>query len=954
MLKGYKDTLMEYFNVIFAAMIIVLLLGVTAVAVQVSDNKTFIAYADDIVSRYGAVTEEAQIEIQKHSDEHFDGKYSVIGGTEEVQRYDDPVDYEIEGRFRMFFFNLPFGMNFSETTYSRVRTENIDFSTYTYVINFVDYDGTLIESSIQNRGQYPTTPANPTRYSYTFTGWDPTVETEIVSNMSFKATYERNKYTVTFNKNGATSADIPNQIITHDQKVVVPNVPTRAGYDFLGWFSNLSDAVSDVNNPIVRNTTFTAKWRLKTYAVTFNANGGASAPASQTKTWGQTLTLTSSVPTRTGYDFTGWNTAANGSGTSYASGASYTANSGATLYAQWSIKKYTVQFNVNGGTSAKPANQTINHGSKATAPANPTRTGYTFNGWSPSIANAITGNTTFVAQWTINRYTATFNSSGGSAVAPQTVNHGSTVTTPSNPTRSGYRFSGWSPALTTTMTQNRTFTAQWVKTEEYIYVLNSFGDGGTSSAYGFSGKTGFNLVSGGNYYAESSGYINQQAANDGKSLAVYVWNPGWTLSASVRMTSVGTRQYAGIYFTSPANTPITVTGYMYPSGGSRTGAVTWQSTNLYLDNPKGGSIWKTTDNGTQLTLPSPQASKDGHSFGGWLKNTDGVTYAAGARTPITAKTTFTAQWRANTYTVAFNNNGGTGSPGNQTKTYGTNLTLSSTRPTRAGYTFVNWNTAANGSGTSYASGATYTANAGVTLYAQWRINTYSVTFNANGGSGAPAAQTKTYGTNLTLTNSVPTRTGYNFARWNTASNGSGTNYARAEAYTANANVTLYAQWTPQTKTSSGARALSCHATRYASGSTSTCYNDSYTTNTYLTYSTTSTYGANSTVNAVSRYRHVSSSINIGARSVYLTIDGNKKANTSWRVCGRAGLCPSSGVNTHDEAVITHTASRSGYVGTARNFVIETLLPIRATITRSGVGTYVVGSDPATKVTISVP
>jgi uncharacterized protein (TIGR02145 family)/uncharacterized repeat protein (TIGR02543 family) len=154
-----------------------------------------------------------------------------------------------------------------------------------------------------------------------------------------------------------------------------------------------------------------------------------------------------------------------------------------------------------------------------------------------------------------------------------------------------------------------------------------------------------------------------------------------------------------------------------------------------------------------------------------------------------------AQWTANTYTVTYNANGAnvTEVPGNQTKTYDVALTLSTGVPTRTGYVFASWNTAANSSGKSYASGASYTDNASITLYAKW-MSTYTVTYNANGGTGAPGNQTKTLGVTLTLSTDVPTREGYTFASWNTSANGSGTSYVPGASYTDNVGVTLYAQW----------------------------------------------------------------------------------------------------------------------------------------------------------------
>lgn len=148
------------------------------------------------------------------------------------------------------------------------------------------------------------------------------------------------------------------------------------------------------------------------------------------------------------------------------------------------------------------------------------------------------------------------------------------------------------------------------------------------------------------------------------------------------------------------------------------------------------------------------------------------------------------------YTVSYNANNGSGAPGAQTKWYGENLTLSATKPTRTGYSFVRWNTNSSNTGTgSYAPGGTYSANAAATLYAAWKANTYAVSFNANGGSGAPGSQTKTYGTNLTLTTAKPTRSGYTFSKWNTKADGTGTSYNSGATYSTNAAVTLYAIWT---------------------------------------------------------------------------------------------------------------------------------------------------------------
>lgn len=196
-----------------------------------------------------------------------------------------------------------------------------------------------------------------------------------------------------------------------------------------------------------------------------------------------------------------------------------------------------------------------------------------------------------------------------------------------------------------------------------------------------------------------------------------------------------------------------------------------------------------------LTLSSTKPTRSNYTFKQWNTKSDGTgtAYASGASYTGNAALTLYAIWTPNTYTVSYNANGGSGTTSSQTKTYGVNLTLRSNGFTRTNYVFKNWNTNSGGTGTSYSAGGSYTANAAATLYAQWYAP-YTISYNANGGSGAPSAQTKVYNTTLTLSSTRPTRTGYNFKKWNTAQGGTGTNYNPGASYTANAAATLYAQW----------------------------------------------------------------------------------------------------------------------------------------------------------------
>lgn len=231
--------------------------------------------------------------------------------------------------------------------------------------------------------------------------------------------------------------------------------------------------------------------------------------------------------------------------------------------------------------------------------------------------------------------------------------------------------------------------------------------------------------------------------------------------------------------------------------------VTTNETDYTLSyNANGGSGAPSSQTGTGVgsyTFPISNAkpTRSGYTFLGWsLSSTaTAASYQPGGSITLTASDIFYAVWKANTYTVSYNANGGSGAPSNQTKTYGVTLTLSNTKPTRTGYTFSAWNTAQNGSGTSYAPGGSYTANAAVTLYAQWTVNTYVVTFDAQGGSVTPASKSVTYGQPYGSL-PVPVRAGYRFDGWFTVATG-GTQVTAETVVTVTAAQTLYAHWTVQ-------------------------------------------------------------------------------------------------------------------------------------------------------------
>ena len=147
-----------------------------------------------------------------------------------------------------------------------------------------------------------------------------------------------------------------------------------------------------------------------------------------------------------------------------------------------------------------------------------------------------------------------------------------------------------------------------------------------------------------------------------------------------------------------------------------------------------------------------------------------------------------------TYNISYNANGGSGAPSSQTKYYDKLLSLSSLKPIRTGYTFKGWSTSSTATKASYQPGDNYTSNSNVTLYAVWEKIQYNISYNANGGSGAPSDQSKYYDSTITLRSGKPTRKGYLFKGWSTRSTALSADYQPGDRYSSNSNLTLYAVW----------------------------------------------------------------------------------------------------------------------------------------------------------------
>ena len=311
-----------------------------------------------------------------------------------------------------------------------------------YTITFDTNGGSEIAPITQDYGTEITAPDNPTRKGYTFKGWDKEIpETMPAENITVKAQWEINQYTITFDTNGGSEI----APITQDYgtEITAPDNPTRKGYTFKGWDKEIPETMP------AENITVKAQWEINQYTITFDTNGGSEI-APITQDYGTEITAPDN-PTRKGYTFKGWDKEI----------PETMSAENITVKAQWEINQYTITFDTNGGSEIAPITQ--DYGTEITAPDNPTRKGYTFKGWDKEIPETMPAeNITVKAQWEINQYTITFDTNGGSEIAPITQDYGTEITAPDNPTRKGYTFKGWDKEIPETMpAENITVKAQW-------------------------------------------------------------------------------------------------------------------------------------------------------------------------------------------------------------------------------------------------------------------------------------------------------------------------------------------------------------------------------------------------------------------------------------------------------------------------------------------------------------
>jgi uncharacterized repeat protein (TIGR02543 family) len=566
----------------------------------------------------------------------------------------------------------------------------------------------------------------------------------------------------------------------------------KDGYTFRGWYTAASGGTKITSSYRGYPSKVYAQWDKKTYTVTYNANGGSTPPSAQTKTHGVNLTLSSSKPTRTGYDFKGWATSKTG-GVAYYAGGTYKNNSSITLYAVWAKKKYTITIYTNpGGQNGSTYTMTKEYGASVTIPSTTAPTGYYLAGYDTSTAAtsikyrandtySTNANLTLYPIFYKITYAVTYNANGGSNPPPsQTKTYGENLTlSTAKPTRTGYDFKGWatSPsgavayAAGATYTNNSAVTlyAVWAKKTYTITIYTNPG-GQNGSYFTVTKEHGVNVT------------IPPTSAPTGHYLAGY-GIPGATTTIKYRANDT---------YSDNANLTL------YPIFYKNTYNVTY--------NANGGTnppAPQTKTYGDALTLSSSIPTKTGYIFKGWSDSQNGaVKWAAGAQYTANANVTLYAQWQLITYTITICDGTGTGSnPGStftMTKNYGEPIQLGNRTSTEA-KTFLGYSKDRYATTATYAPSSMFTENANVTLFEIWKTTTYTIEYDLNGVSGtAPANQTKTYGVDLKLSTMIIEREGYDFLGWSTNKSATTAEYSCGAMYKANASVKLYAIFAKKT------------------------------------------------------------------------------------------------------------------------------------------------------------
>lgn len=586
--------------------------------------------------------------------------------------------------------------------------------------NPVSYTITFNSNGGSSVGDVPTTyntlavePDSPTKTGYTFAGWfedNNTFNDEwdwysdvVTGNITLYAKWTINTYTINYHTNGGSALSSQNYNVA--STTTLKTTSTKTGYTFEGWYleEGLENKVTNTSGKH-ENLDVYAKWTANKLTVTFVGNGSTSGSMSTQTiyTTSAGTALTTNAFSRTGYTFDGWTDADNNP---YSNQQKITTvatnNSTLTLTAKWKANTYSIDYSLDGGSvSGNPTSYTIE--SNDINLNNPTKTGYTFSGWTGSngstpstsvtISKGSTGKKSYTANWNINQYTVTFHTNGGTAksgsgasFATQNVNYGENAVVSTEIEKTGYTFDGWyldsgfnNIFLHTPITSNIHLYAKW-SIDTYTITLNL--NGGTIS--------GSNTL---NYQYQEDISLPTPTRTGFTFGGWYTNSACTTANTYTKMPANNINLYAkwtGIYYT-----------VTFSVDSNKATSAAPASQNVFYQ--------------TYATDPGNPTPKAGYTFTGWYKSGSTTAWDF-ENNKVTANMTLTAQLTLNSYIVTFESNGGT-SISSQNVSHGGKVTKPSD-PTRSGYVFEGWF-----SDPGFASSWNFTSNtvtANTNLYAKW-------------------------------------------------------------------------------------------------------------------------------------------------------------------------------------------------------------------------------------------
>ncbi len=627
---------------------------------------------------------------------------------------------------------------------------NIKYTVEHYKMNLNGgYDLTASEKTVYENGVADGTVTPPVN---AYTGFTSPEAQPVTVNPDgstvVKYYYSRNKYTLTYKLFGeATSAK------EYYFDAVVDSAPdtTVEGHTFAGWDKAIPSRMP------AGDLVITGTWNINQYTITFNTVGGTAIEAI-TRNYGTDI-IAPANPTKTGYTFAGWDVEIP---------ATMPARN-MTITANWTVNSYTITFNTDGGTEIAPI--TADYGTAITKPADPTKTGYTFGGWSVNIPTTMPAeDMTITALWNVNRYTVTFNTKGGTVIAPITGDYGDAIIAPADPTKRGYTFKGWDAEIPATVpAENVTINAIWEVITYDIFYINPNGslvvDGKTNpTTYTVESTIKLNELTWAGY--SFSGWVYRLDGQDSETtlendtitnmvgnltlrsmwranlndwyVDVYYMNTDGSYSNTPDkklLNPNGSQQYTGYDVTYDLSDSRTLlAGFTPDTANSITTGIIPGTDELHLiakykrnqytvtydfANDTDKKVVTTWYEAALATVAEP--TRTGYTFAGWYDAKGNKVDALPTKMPLNGGT-YTAHWTANEYKLTFVENGGT-------EVADITYTIESTdvlpEITRAGYTFDGWLvTTAGGSWTTadanYAAGTALKGKYGdATLTAQW-------------------------------------------------------------------------------------------------------------------------------------------------------------------------------------------------------------------------------------------